>query len=168
MLAEHHHVKQAVVNEQLRLTLAIAIIAATIGIFTLDSEKHSFAVILQGFTLLPSLMLGLYMIFTAAHLKYKRVGEMGDLSIPEKLRRWSYDTGVSLFWYMFLTFTIIFVAGLFGWDGDTRKFLEFWPSFTVSFVILALLVVVSAVITRREGGHKKERSRSLKMFRRKK
>ena len=154
-------IKQEVANEQLRLTVAIAIIAATIGLFSLDIDKYGSAIILQVFVLSPSLLLGMYIIFTAARLKYKRPAEIGDLSVPEKVRRGCYDLGVNLFWTMFLIFVFILFASLFGWSGEMEKFLDFWPSFIVAFIVLLILIVVLALMS----GNESTKKHKPKLFR---
>lgn len=156
--------------EQLRLMIAIAVIATTVGIFTLDSNEHSLAGVLRGFAILPSLLLGMYTLFTAAHLKYKGQAELGALSIPERLRQKCYDIGVDLFWTMFMVFAIIFIATLFGWDGDIKKLLVFWPSFIVSFVVLGIFVVITALTFEKEqrvGGADKKALRFKMLWRKK-
>lgn len=140
----------AINAEQLRLLIAVAVIATTMGVFTLDVEDYGFALVLQGFIAIPSLFLGLYVLFTAAHLKYEEPAEIGVLSIPEKIRRSCYDTGINLFWVMFLIFVIVFIAGLFGWRGDMTNLLSFWPSFIVSFVVLLLLMLWSIFAANKE------------------
>ena len=161
-------IKQEAANEQLRLTLAIAIIAATIGLFSLDIEKHRYAMILQVFVLLPSLLMGMYIIFTAARLKYKRPSEVGDLSVPEKVRQGCYDLGIDLFWIMFLIFTLMFFASLFGWNGDMERLLDFWPSLIVAFIALLILILVLAFMAENESKKKNTKKHKISLPWRKK
>ena len=91
---------------------------------------------------------------------------MGALSIPEKVRRGCYDTGVNQFWIMFLMFTLVFFAALFGWNGDMKKVLNFWPSFIVSFIVLALLVLGSVLMREKEKSKPKpiDKNQSIRAF----
>ena len=54
-------------DEQLRLIIAIAIIATIVAVLGLDKNQHTLAVSLAGFAVLPGFLLGLYILFSAAH-----------------------------------------------------------------------------------------------------
>lgn len=153
-------------NELLRLTVSIAIIAATVGIFSIDDQKYIFVLVLQGATVLPSLFFGLYLVFTGTHLKYKNKGQMGDLLVPEKLRMSCYDIGVNLFWYMFVILVLVFFASIFGWGGDSADLFTFWPSFVVSFLFLLVIAVVPIFQSDEEYVSKVKKKRKKNLFRR--
>lgn len=156
------------IAEQLRLVISIAIIASIIAILSMDDARHGLAVSLAGFAVIPGILLSLYILFSAAHLKYKNSGDVGQMPIPEKLRRWCYDHGVNSFWTMFLLATLIIVAILSGWDGNSGRFLDFWPSFVVSFVFLGVLMVWSNIIVhRKKGFSSKDKVRSRKVSKKK-
>ena len=136
--------------EQPRLIIAIAIIATIVAVLGLDKNQHTLVVSLAGFAVLPGFLLGLYILFSAAHLKYKSNGAVGQMPIPEKLRRWCYDSGINSFWAMFLLITLMIVAAFSGWDGKSENLLDFWPSFIVSFAVLLNIMLVSYFVAEKE------------------
>lgn len=147
-------------KEQQRLIISIAIIATALGLYSIGPPAHAMVEMLKAFISIPSLLLGFYILFSAVHLKYKSAAEMGSLDIPEKLRRGSYDTGINMFWIMILIVTALVSASFGGWNGDMLTFLQFWPSMIISFIVLAILVVISAVaIDRERTGVKKNKLR---------
>lgn len=137
-------------EDQQRLVIAIGIVAAAIAIFAMSDVHKSASGIIGGFILFPAILSFMFIILTAAHLKFNGVDEVGVLDIPTKLHHLSYDWAINGFWTSTIAIVVAIVAILFGWDGRLGTAFTYWPSLFISVTFLGVLVVIMAIIKSRE------------------
>lgn len=115
--------------DQQRLVITLGIIAAAIGVYAIPEHKPAGWLIIQVAITVQATLAFLYIIFTAASLKYKGTGSLFDINPPSKVRYWFYDQSIEMFWatlyagiasLLFATVTTkILLYGLLGFVGLT-------------------------------------------------
>ena len=146
------------IADQQRIVIALGVVATDIAILAISGEYKLVSSVIGGLFFVPALFSFLFIILTAAHLKYRSVGDIGQLTISHGLRRWSYDISINAYWWALILVTLIFVALVFGWDGQSKTFLAYWPTFFISGGFLALIVLITSGLFRKKSKAKSGRS----------
>ncbi len=126
-------------DEQLRLQIALGILATSIGVAALATQiKLVSAIINLGIGILAlNVILGamLYIMGTATRLRYQNPGEAQLAYVSESSRRDNYDSMVESFWNMVL------LSLLFGVPSFALVYIKtLWLGIVIAIVLLLMVV----------------------------
>lgn len=101
-------------GENQRLTIALGIVATGIAVKTLDLSKGSLSYLtglIAGTLYVASVLAFVYLLLTAAKMKYKDNDAIGSVPFTESTRRFCYDFAINAFGFNFVVW-LGYVVGL--------------------------------------------------------
>lgn len=138
-------------DDERRLIIALGITATSVGAFALDiSRQFPELVQLALVTLYVSGFLSfLYIIFTAARLKYDHYDNdsIGTIPYTEGVRKFCFDYAINIFGYNFILWMAIVVGHILKKQGIETHYFRY--GLLITFIILMIYVSVFAMAKKR-------------------
>ena len=130
---------EAKFREQFRFAFAGVIIATFFVIPTIDSLMNFLKIFLG----LSAILSAIFLVISAARVKYKEPGYMYQaLYVTERFRMRMFDWSIDIFGFAFLYFISLLATGLLE-KALSVQFSELWTWVTVIGILLIEILIVS-------------------------
>lgn len=126
-------------SDEARLVISSGLIAVAVGVFTLLPSSYLINIIkiTFGFSAFFSF---LYILLTAAKLKYREPGQIDLYNFTEKFRHKTYDISVDIYGPNLSLITMLGIALLLGWNPTTLPDWRLAIGAVITFPLMLLLL----------------------------
>lgn len=135
-------------REQYRFAFSVAVVA-TVFIVPNENALEQFLKLALGFS---AFFAALYLITSAARVKYKEPGRMYEVFyVGERFRMWTFDWSVNVFAAAFLYFIGLFITGLINiiFNVNLGPVLSWVMPLVLTLIVGLIILLITHMITSR-------------------
>lgn len=140
-------------SEEQRISICFGIIATSLALFVV--VPSGYWSIITGIFAISGVLAFVYILITAAKLKYRDPLGVGIIDVPESIRKMAYDVSIDVYGSNFFIIIVITIGYFFN-TNKPETFLDLGLSyFLVGILIWIALLIIMAIIANKEKDVKK-------------